>query len=114
MTPVAVRQHLDKLTESGLIELMTGRPRSGSPARVSSLTLSSTGRFPTPHSRVAGFTAEEMVLVHAAALRVTDGDRDALMQFPLPERAEVAVAIVCDGSGFVELHRATDALEVRD
>jgi hypothetical protein len=55
-----------------------------------------------------------MVLVHAAALRVADGDRDALMQFPLPERAEVAVAIVCDGSGFVELHRATDALEVRD
>ena len=65
VTEVAVRQHLKRLEEEGLVEATEERRGVGRPSRVFSLTEKASGRFPNTH---ADLTVELL-----AALRSTFG-----------------------------------------
>jgi predicted ArsR family transcriptional regulator len=63
VTPMAVRQHLYRLHESGLVEYSDERRKVGRPARVWRLTAKAAARFPDTH---ADLTVEMIGAVRAA------------------------------------------------
>ena len=131
LAPMTIRQHLSKLAADGLVEVATERRRTGRPAHVYSLTPASAERFPKSYARLAGLMLEEMAsdageaaswttpsgrsgAFRAVAARAAESHLEALEPLAMPERAEAAVAILRDESGFAELQRTSGGLEVRE
>lgn len=132
LAPMTIRQHLSKLAAEDLVNVATERRRTGRPAHVFSLTPASAGRFPKSYARLAGLMLEEMAspdagdavpwttpsgrsgAFRAAAARAADAHLGALEQLAGPERAEAAVAILRDESGFTELQHTSGGLEVHE
>lgn len=131
LAPMTIRQHLSRLVGDGLVEVTTERRPTGRPAHVYTLTPESDGRFPKAYDRLAHLLLEEM---ESAQGEPTDwstpaGRRRAfqrlaeraaaphlpqLADLPWTERAERAVNILRDESGFAELNRTSGGLEVRE
>jgi predicted ArsR family transcriptional regulator len=63
VTAMAVRQHLYRLKDTGLVEFADERRKVGRPARVWRLTAAAADRFPDSHS---GLTVEIIAAVRAA------------------------------------------------
>ena len=132
LTPMTIRQHLSKLAADGLVEVAREPRRTGRPAHVFSLTPASVERFPKSYARLAGLMLEEVASpdagdaaswttpmgrsgdFRALAARAADAHLGALEQLGASERAEAAVAILRDESGFTELQRTSAGLEVHE
>ncbi|HYL58534.1 MAG TPA: metalloregulator ArsR/SmtB family transcription factor [Candidatus Acidoferrales bacterium] len=82
VTPMAVRQHLYRLHEAGLVEYSDERRKVGRPARVWRLTAESAARFPDTHA--------DLTLEMIGAVRAAFGEKG--MDRVLTERSRLQLA----------------------
>ena len=132
LAPMTIRQHLSKLAADGLVDVATERRPTGRPAHVYNLTPAGEERFPKAYARLTDLMLEEMASLDAAAAaswstpsgrsgafraiaaRAAETHLAALEPLAPPERAEAAVAILREESGFTELQHTSGGLEVRE
>lgn len=131
LAPMTIRQHLSRLAGEGLVEATAERRPTGRPAHVYTLTPASDGRFPKAYDRLAHLLLEEMESAEAGtsdwstpagrrrafqrlAERAAAPHRPELDALPWSQRAERAVGILRDESGFAELSQTGAGLEVRE
>jgi len=140
LAPMTIRQHLSNLAAEGLVDVATeeqhGKRRAtGRPAHIYNLTPRSDERFPKSYDRLALLLLEEFEsgstdapislgdrstagqrheFYRRIARRAAEPHRERLQGLAAQPRAEAAVAILREESGFTEIQPTSAGYEVRE
>ena len=118
VTPIAVRQHLRRLAEDGLVQARDLRGGVGRPARVFAPTAAAAGRFPDTHAALTVELLESMRaalgaeavdrLVAERTRRQLESYRARLGRGPLERRVRALAAVRCEEGYLAEVARERD------
>jgi len=118
VTPIAVRQHLRRLAEDGLVQARDLRRGVGRPARVFTPTAAAASRFPDTHAALTVELLESMRvalgegavdrLVAERTRRQLESYRTRLGRGPLERRVQALAALRCEEGYLAEVARERD------